>query len=64
MNTYMTVQPNLRIDTQGNLEPTINDLLDDPVTWAMMARDRISRQDLLNVIESAKQARSQVRQAA
>jgi len=64
MNTYMTVKPALKINAYGNIEPSINELLDDPVTWAMMARDRISRQDLLNVIESAKQARSSVTQAA
>jgi len=50
----------LRINSQGNFEPSIKDLLDDPVTWAVMARDRISQQDLLKVIENAKT----IRQAA
>jgi len=58
--------PTCRIDKFGNIEPRIKDLMDDPVTWAIMARDRISRKDLLKIINTAKKARSvtKTRQAA
>jgi hypothetical protein len=38
----------------GNEEPTLVDLLDDPVTRYVMASDGIARDDLLMVLEDAK----------
>jgi len=39
----------LRLDE----EPRLGDLLDDPITKAVMARDRVTRDDLLAHIERA-----------
>jgi len=43
-------------------EPTLRDLLDDPLTWVMMRRDGVSREALLSVIRTvaAKRAASGV----
>jgi hypothetical protein len=35
-------------------EPRLSEILDDPVMLAVMARDRITREDLLAHIEAAK----------
>ncbi len=34
------------------IEPTLSDLLDDPLTAVMMARDGVSRDALLELIET------------
>ncbi|MBI3504871.1 MAG: hypothetical protein HY059_08510 [Proteobacteria bacterium] len=41
--------PKLRFDE----EPRLSELIDDPVTKAVMARDRITREDLLACILAA-----------
>jgi len=37
-------------------EPTLDDLLADPILDLLLARDRVSREELLAVIESARRA--------
>ena len=42
------------MDTPFDAEPKLDDLLDDPVTHAVMRRDGVSRADLLAHIAAAR----------
>lgn len=48
----MTVFPHRRVRLDDP-EPAIADLLDDPVTHAVMRRDGVTRQTILRTIEAA-----------
>ena len=49
----MTVFPHRRVRLDDP-EPAIADLLDDPVTHAVMRRDGVTRQTILHTIEAAR----------
>lgn len=46
-------KPNRTTKLRLDEEPHLGDLLDDPITKAVMARDRITREELVAHIESA-----------
>ncbi|MBN9497746.1 MAG: hypothetical protein J0H39_13405 [Alphaproteobacteria bacterium] len=49
----MTVFPHRRVRLDDP-EPAIADLLDDPVTHAVMRRDGVTRQTILRTVEAAR----------
>ncbi len=49
----MTVFPHRRVRLDDP-EPAIDDLLDDPVTHAVMRRDGVTRQTILHTIAAAR----------